>query len=344
MSAESVINALKIAGYQVIEIGITHDGQWLVGEYTLTAFQTGNISGLTPIIIKPAPDAGRLYHAGTCECIGQVDVAFPVLHGTFGEDGTIQGLFELADIAYVGSGVLASSVGMDKALFKDLMRNFGVPVVDSILITRAELASDPEHCMQRVTDWGSYPIFVKPANLGSSVGISKVHTSAELLPALHTAARYDRRILVERAVDPREIEVSILGNLSPKASLPGEIIPAEAFYSYHAKYMDNSTRLIIPAPLTAQQTARAQQLAIKAFQAVDGAGLARVDFLLDKTTDQLYVSEINTMPGFTRISMYPKLWEASGVSYADLVMQLVHLAQERKSDRVQTSYTYGGNE
>jgi len=349
MSAQSVLTVLEKLAYPVIQIGITHEGQWLSGPNALAAFQSGDLAELTPVSMLPAPDGGKLYRVCqpgspdcTCKVMGAFDIAFPALHGTFGEDGTIQGLLELADVAYVGSGVLASSVGMDKALFKDLMRTAGVPVAASWLLTRNEIESNMAQTVEKIDQLGRYPYFVKPANLGSSVGISKVHHAAELNAALTLAAEYDRRVLVEVGINAREIEVSVLGNQEVAASLPGEIIPTDEFYSYNAKYLDGTSRLLIPAPLTQAQSDQIREFAMRAYRAADCAGLARVDFLLDKDSGEIFISEINTMPGFTRISMYPKLWEASGVSYPELVEKLLALAVERKADHERTHYCYGG--
>ncbi|MGB9586528.1 MAG: D-alanine--D-alanine ligase family protein, partial [Anaerolineales bacterium] len=274
------------------------------------------------------------------ELIQKVDVIFPVLHGTFGEDGTIQGLFELANIAYVGSGVVASAVGMDKGIFKDVMRANGIPVADFRVFTRRDALENCLRVVEISEKIAPYPLFVKPANLGSSVGVSKCHNRNELISGLKEAAQFDRRILVEKGIDAREIEVSVLGNEQPIASVPGEIIPADEFYSYDAKYHDNRSQLLIPAPLTETQAERARELAIKTFQAIDAAGMARVDMLMEKSSGRIYVNEINTIPGFTQISMYPKLWNASGISYSELVDRLIELALERKSERETTTYRY----
>jgi D-alanine-D-alanine ligase len=271
------------------------------------------------------------------ETVTPLDVVFPVLHGTFGEDGTLQGLLEMADLAYVGAGVLASSVGMDKALFKDVMRANGVPVVPSILVTRPEIHADMLAVLTACETMAPYPLFTKPANLGSSVGITKCHGRSDLFEGLLEAARFDRRILVERAVPAaREIEVSVLGNAAPVASLPGEVLPGEEFYTYSAKYFNDNSVLTIPADLDPETTTRLRELAVRAYSAIDGAGMARVDFLIDGHNGEIFVSEINTIPGFTRISMYPKLWEATGITYRDLVDRLVQLALERKADRDHT--------
>jgi D-alanine-D-alanine ligase len=347
MSAQSVLSVLDPEKYDVLQIGITQEGYWVVGNDVLTALQNGNPTALSHAVLLPDANQSRLYAIKTAaagdilEKVADLDVVFPVLHGTYGEDGTLQGLLELADVAYVGAGVLASSVGMDKALFKDVMNTHGVPVVESITLSRSQIESGKEEVLEQAERVAPYPLFVKPANMGSSVGVSKCRARADLIEGLMDAARYDRRVLVERGVNAREIEVSILGNEKPQASTPGEVIPSDEFYSYAAKYIDNSSELIIPAPLTPEKTKEIQRLAIKAYQAIDCAGMARVDFLLDKDNDQIYLSEINTIPGFTRISMYPKLWQASGIPYRELVDRLINLALERKADRQRTEHHYG---
>jgi D-alanine-D-alanine ligase len=272
-------------------------------------------------------DGGRLEH------LADLDVVFPVVHGTFGEDGTLQGLLELADVAYVGPGVLGGSLAMDKAVFKDVMRAKGIPVLDSALVLRTELETDAEAVLSRCEAVAPYPLFTKPANLGSSVGITKCRSRADLVEGLMEAAQFDRRILVERGVSGREIEVSVLGNEEPLASIPGEVVPHGDFYTYESKYHDDLSRLLIPAPLTEAQVEQVREHALAAYKAIDGAGLARVDFLLDRDTDELYLNEINTIPGFTRISMYPKLWEASGLPYPALCDRLIEYALQRKAQR-----------
>jgi D-alanine-D-alanine ligase len=265
-----------------------------------------------------------------------------VLHGTFGEDGTLQGLLEMADLAYIGAGVLGSSVGMDKALFKDVMRTYQVPVLESIVATRRQIQSGIENVIAQAQKIGSYPLFVKPANLGSSVGVTKCRNHSDLYEGLMEAAQYDRRVLIERGLEkPREIEVSVLGNENPQASLPGEVVPSDDFYTYNAKYIDGRSDLIIPAPLPSEQQEAIRRMAVQAYQAIDCAGMARVDFLLDRTSQSIYVSEINTIPGFTRISMYPKLWDASGLPYPALIDRLIELAFERKVERDHTRRQYG---
>jgi D-alanine-D-alanine ligase len=269
---------------------------------------------------------------------------FPVLHGTFGEDGTLQGLLEMANLPCVGPGVLASAAAMDKILFKDVCKANGLPTPDYLGFNRSRWQREPEAVMAEIAAHLSYPLFVKPANLGSSVGITKCHKADELQAALETAARYDRRILVEVAVPAaREIEVSVLGNEEPLASLPGEILPSREFYDYAAKYLDDgeqASKLLIPAPLDAELTEQVRAMAVKAFKAIDGAGMSRVDFLLSAETGALYLNEINTIPGFTSISMYPKLWAATGVPYSQLLGELIDLAIERHKDNAQSERVY----
>jgi D-alanine-D-alanine ligase len=266
----------------------------------------------------------------------EVDVIFPVLHGTFGEDGTIQGLLELADVPYVGAGVLASSAGMDKDVMKRLFRDAGLPVVPWESVLRSDWEQGPASVRKRIEKRLRYPIFVKPANLGSSVGITKVHKPGELHAAMDLAAQYDRKILVEKAVEAREIECAVLGNDNPEASVPGEIIPVNEFYDYEAKYMKEGSELLIPARLSPRQSKRVRELAVQAFRAIDCAGMGRVDFLLDRKSGKIFVLEINTIP----ISMYPKLWEASGVPYSKLLDRLVDLALERHRDKLRTRFDY----
>ncbi len=343
MSARSVLSVLDLSKYEVVPVGITHDGEWLTGEGVWEALNSGQTQGLTRVTLLPYPGDGWLYtirqDAGqqSLEKLVRPDVVFPLLHGTFGEDGTLQGLLELADLAYVGAGVLGSAVGMDKALFKDVMRINGVPVLDSLSTSRSQIESDIQSVIAAAEKLSPYPIFTKPANLGSSVGVMKCSNRSDLMEGLMDAARFDRRVLVEQGlVHPREIEISVLGNDQPLVSLPGEIIPSDDFYSYRAKYIDERTQLVIPAGLDSGLVGKIQDIALRAFKAVDCSGMARVDFLLDRPTGKVYVSEINTIPGFTSISMYPKLWEASGIPYPALVDRLVALALDRKAARDRT--------
>ena len=273
-----------------------------------------------------------------------MDIIFPVLHGTFGEDGTIQGLLELADIAYVGAGVLGSAAGMDKDVMKRLFRDAGLPIVKHVTVLRSAWREQPKKVRKQIESALKYPVFVKPANLGSSVGISKVHDASELAAAMDEAARFDRKLVIEQGVGgtkgkAREIECSVLGNDNPIASVPGEIVPIKEFYDYDAKYLVEGSESIIPAKLAKAKQKEVQQLAIAAFQAVDCAGLARVDFLMDPRRGKMYVNEINTIPGFTSISMYPKLWAATGIDYPELIDRLIQLGLERHAEKKQNQYS-----
>jgi len=338
-SSRSVMDAIPRDRYEVVPIGITRDGQWIAGP-TAHAELQGELPPTTPAALLPAPGEGALQRisGGAGERamapLAQLDVVFPVLHGPNGEDGTIQGLFELADVAYVGCGVLASAVAMDKAAFKDVMRANGIPVVEHVLLSRREILADVSTAAAKVSAELSFPVFCKPANMGSSVGVSRAEDHAALLVGLAEAAKWDRRILVERGVDAREIEISVLGNDAPEASVPGEIKPCNDFYDYAAKYKTgDDSELLIPAALPDGVADEMRAVAVKAFSLIDGAGLSRVDFLLERGTGNFYLNEINTLPGFTSISMYPKLWEASGVSYADLIHRLLQLAIERHEEK-----------
>jgi D-alanine-D-alanine ligase len=344
MSARSVLAALDLAKYEVLQVGITRQGRWLSGENALEQFSQGDLNGLEAVFLPPDPSHPALYrwNAEKLEKFAEVDVYFPVLHGTFGEDGTLQGLLEMADVAYVGAGVVGSAVGMDKGIFKDVMRANGIPVVESLLVLRSEIEQDLAAVIARAEALAPYPLFTKPANLGSSVGITKCNSRADLSKGLQEAARYDRRVLVERGVQqPREIEVSVLGNDQPQASVPGEILPSREFYSYEAKYLDGTSGLRIPADLPAEISESIRQYALRAYRLIDCAGMARVDFLLEKETQQVYLNEVNTIPGFTQISMYPKLWEASGLPYPQLLDRLIELALQRKAERDRTQRTFG---
>ncbi len=342
-SAASVINALDPAKYEIVPIGITREGHWRVGSGAVQLLPQVLESGdpVTPSVDPAGPKLLPLARSVPApNSRPEVDVVFPILHGTFGEDGTVQGLLELADIPYVGAGVLASAAGMDKDVMKRLFRDADLPVVPWELILRAEWESHSGAVRKQIERKLRYPLFVKPANLGSSVGISKVHDRRELAEALNLAAQYDRKILVEKGIDAREIECSVLGNDHPQASVPGEVVPVNEFYDYEAKYIKEGSELAIPARLTARQTKQVRQVAIRAFQAIDGAGMGRVDFLLDRKTGKVYLNEINTIPGFTSISMYPKLWEASGIPYPQLLDRLIELALERYREKSRTRFTY----
>jgi D-alanine-D-alanine ligase len=343
MSARSVLSVLDPAKYDVTLIGITLEGRWLTGEDVLGKLETGKPAGLEPVIVAPDPSEPGVFvlRDKRLEKLCDVDVYFPLLHGTFGEDGTIQGLLEMANAAYVGAGVTGSSVGMDKGIFKDVMRTHDIPGVEFVLLLRSEIENDITAAMARAEKVGAYPLFTKPANLGSSVGITKCHTRSDLQEGLMEAARFDRRVLVEKGVAKvREIEVSVLGNEDPRASVPGEILPSREFYSYESKYVDGTSGLVIPAPLPEETRQRIQELAVRAYKAIDASGMARVDFFVDKDSGEIYLNELNTIPGFTKISMYPKLWDASGIPYAELVDRLIELALQRKGERDRTSHYY----
>jgi D-alanine-D-alanine ligase len=350
VSARSVMDAIDKEKYEVVPVGITKEGRWIASGDPLKALQAGNEDVSKPAALLGDPSRRGLMRLEDTERavevtrLAELDVVFPVLHGPYGEDGTMQGLLELAGIPYVGAGVMASAVGMDKAVFKDVMKAHGLPIADYVLLKRKEWDTDPESVMDRIEERLGYPVFTKPANLGSSVGISKCHDRAGLAAGLAEAARYDRKLLVEMAVPAaREIEVSVLGNDDPIASVPGEVIPSREFYSYEAKYVDtgeDASKLLIPAPLSPELTARVRDLAVRAYQAFDCAGMARADFLLSGTTDELYVNELNTIPGFTSISMYPKLWEATGISYPELIDRLIELAIERHQDKERSKTSY----
>ena len=347
MSSQSVLSVLDRDRYEVTEIGIDHEGVWWSGEHVLEALKKGSTKGLSRVFLLPEPGKTTLYkravenNVESISPLTDLDVVFPVLHGTFGEDGTLQGFFELADIAYVGAGVLGSSVGMDKSVFKDVMVANDIPVAEWIVCTRKDIENDIESIMDKAEAVTPYPMFVKPANLGSSVGITKIKNRSDLYEGLMEAARYDRRILVERGINAREIEVSVLGNEYPKASTPGEVVPSDEFYSYNAKYLDGKSGLFIPAPISEELLNQVKELALRTYKAIDCAGMARVDFLLDKDSNKLYINEVNTLPGFTEISMYPKLWDSSGLSYPALIDELIRLALERKAERAKTKRTFG---
>lgn len=343
MSALSVLKVLDTQKYDIIQIGITRSGAWVTGEDVLRALEEGRENQLSPAILLPEPGYAALFRTlnGAMEKVSDLDVLFPVMHGSFGEDGTLQGLLELADLAYVGAGVLASSVAMDKALFKDIMRAKGLPVVNSIMISRRQIETQMDQVLTTCEQIGPYPLFTKPANLGSSVGITKCRNRSDLYEGLQEAARFDRRILVEQGIlNVREIEVSVLGNDNPQASVPGEIMPSDDFYTYTAKYFNPNSQLSIPAQLPEALTAHIRDLAVKAYQAIDCAGMARVDFLMNAETSEVFIGELNTIPGFTQISMYPKLWEATGIPYQNLMDRLIELALERKTDRDHTEHYY----
>jgi D-alanine-D-alanine ligase len=377
LSAASVLKAIDRRKFDVTPIGITKEGHWLAagdarglleGDESAVArrLRAGDPAATPgakllhegiPTLMAPEPAAAATLEAGggasgaalAAEAVrpsaSMLDVVFPVLHGTFGEDGTIQGLFELAGIAYVGSGVLGSAAGMDKDVMKRLFAQARLPIVKHVTLLRADWEKQPRKAVARIEAALRYPVFVKPANLGSSVGISKAHRRKELGPALALAAKYDRKLVVEQGVGgktgkAREFEVAVLGNDSPQASVVGEIVPGKEFYDYEAKYLVEGSVPVIPARLNKAESNRIGEMAVAAFQACDLSGLARVDFLMEPDGKRrIYLNEVNTMPGFTRISMYPKLWEATGLSYKDLITRLIELALERQAEKRRTIYS-----
>ena len=373
LSAASVFKAIDKTQYEVVPVGITKEGRWVTAadaerllqgkpipeeralragdpEATPSAavLECGEAVVVPPEPHQPGSSLTPFQSAAPARRASDravnVDIIFPVLHGTFGEDGTVQGLLELADIPYVGAGVLGSAVGMDKDIMKSLFRVAGLPIVKHVTVLRSEWTAAPGKVQKLVESKLKYPVFVKPANLGSSVGISKVHGRKELRPAIEEAAKFDRKIVIEQGVGgnkgkAREIECAVLGNDRPQASVPGEIVPGAEFYDYAAKYLDEGSELIIPAKLSPAETRRVQALAIAAFLAVDCSGLARVDFLMDPRSRKIYLNEINTMPGFTSISMYPKLWAASGIPYPQLIERLIQLGMERHKEKKMNQYS-----
>lgn len=371
MSAASVLKAINPKKYEIVPIGITKEGRWLTppdaerllrGEAVQSessavlpasakaatasaASAFANETGVTsPTMPQSVGLAAFADIARSGERAINVDVIFPVLHGTFGEDGTIQGLLELADIAYVGAGVLGSATGMDKDVMKKLFAAADLPMVKHVTVMRREWEQSPKKVRKHIENKLKYPLFVKPANLGSSVGISKVRDRDQLAAGMEEAARYDRKIVIEEGVGgkkhkARELECAVLGNDEPRASVVGEIVPGAEFYSYNDKYVDEGSKPIIPAPINKKTSKAVQEMAVLAFKAVDCCGLARVDFLMDPRSGKVYLNEINTMPGFTKISMYPKMWEASGLPYSDLIDQLIQLALERQAEKKKNVYS-----
>lgn len=347
MSARSVLSVLDPERYEVTQVGITREGRWYTGLDAISALENGNTDGLEHVILSPDPSEHGLYVLRGSEYVKltDIDIFFPVMHGTYSEDGTMQGLLEMANVAYVGAGVVGSAVGMDKGIFKDVMFANNIPVVDTLVVLRREIEQDMEAVIRKAEAMSDYPLFTKPANLGSSVGVTKCNNRSDLQEGLFEAAAYDRRVLIQHGVkNVREIEVSVLGNDDPKASVPGEVLPSREFYSYESKYVDGTSGLLIPAPLPTETSELIRQIAVRAYQAIDCAGLARVDFMIDKDTNAIYLNEVNTLPGFTKISMYPKLWDATDLPYATLVDRLVELALERKAERDRTRHDFRSDE
>jgi D-alanine-D-alanine ligase len=349
-SAHGIIKAIDKEKYEVVPIGITKAGQWIAGGDPMKELRAAaNMPPLLAAQPDERPEEPQTVLAPlepsrtvltTTKAALDLDVIFPVLHGPFGEDGTVQGFLELTGLPYVGAGVTASAVGMDKALSKDVFRARGLPTLPFVVVLRGVWETDRKGVIADCEAQLTYPLFTKPANLGSSVGVSKAHNRDELIAGLNEAARFDRKLIVEQGIEAREIEVSVLGNDDPIASVPGEIIPSREFYSYAAKYIDDASELLIPAPLPEAQTEAVRQVAVKAYQAIDCAGMARVDFLLDKNSGELWLNEVNTIPGFTPISMYPKLWEATGISYTELIDRLIQLAIERYEDKARSHTSF----
>jgi D-alanine-D-alanine ligase len=339
-SAASVIRALDPEKYEAVPIGITKDGRWLVGSTAQRmlpeVLKSGERVWLPPdptsaALIPIAPIAGHPRVA--------VDVVLPVLHGTYGEDGTVQGLLELTGLPYVGAGVLASAVGMDKDVQKRLFEQAGLPIVPFLAVRRFEWEHERAQVLKRIKKKFGFPVFIKPATSGSSLGMTRVKAAHEIPAALDLAAEFALKIIIERAVTAREIEVSVLGNDTVRASIPGEVLPHREFYDYTAKYLEQGTRLLIPAPLTNKQVSVFQKYAIRAFRAIEGTGMARCDFFLERRTGKVYLNELNTIPGFTAISMYPKMWEASGLPYSQLLDRLIELAFELNREKARTKYS-----
>jgi len=336
-SAASVIRGLDPDKYEILPIGITKEGHWLIGSGAQKMLPEVLRTGQRVTMSADPTDAAlvRLDGSGGGQ---RIDVVFPVMHGTFGEDGTIQGLLDLAGLPFVGAGVLGSAIAMDKDVAKKLLQAAKIPVVPWVSVRRDEWERNENIITHQIEKEFPYPLFVKPATLGSSVGMSKVHSRQELAPALNLASEFAMKILVERAVNAREIEVSVLGNHDPQASVPGEIVPHREFYDYAAKYLEEGTRLLIPADLKPVQVKKFQHLAVLAFRALELSGMARVDFFLGKEGGKTYLNEVNTIPGFTSISMYPKLWEASGIPFAQLIDRLIELALEQHAEKARTKY------
>jgi D-alanine-D-alanine ligase len=336
-SAASVIRGMDPDKYEPVPIGITKEGHWLVGASAQKMLPEVLRSGQRVMMTADPTDAAlvRLDGSGGGQ---RLDVVFPVMHGTYGEDGTIQGLLDLAGLPFVGAGVLGSAIAMDKDVSKKLLQAAKIPVVPWIAVQRSDWERDPKEVQRAIEQKFKYPVFVKPATLGSSVGMTKVHSREELAPALSLAAEFAMKIMVERAVVAREIEVSVLGNSDPIASVPGEIVPHREFYDYTAKYLEEGSQIVIPAKLHAAQVKKIQALAVTAFRTLELSGMARVDFFLEKRGGKIFLNEVNTIPGFTSISMYPKMWEASGIPFRELIDRLISLALEQRAEKARTKY------
>ena len=346
-SAFSILQNIDTEKYDVVPVKISREGRWTVlpNVHALDSPKTLEaVHGKTVLVGDPSSrglvsvDGPDGIPARADPSHEPVDLVFPVLHGTFGEDGTVQGLLQLADIPCVGGGVLASALGMDKVLQKQVFREAGIPIVDFLWFPRKEWVLSPGPIRDRIRTQIGFPCFVKPANLGSSVGVLKIKNERGIGDAVDEAARFDRKLIVEKAIDARELECAVLGNDDPRTSVVGEIVPCNEFYDYEAKYLRNGSQTLIPADIPAAVSDEVQRLAMGAFKALDGAGMARVDFFLERQTERVFLNEINTIPGFTPISMYPKLWEASGIAYPELIDRLIELALERYADLHQSRF------
>ncbi|MBN1494835.1 D-alanine--D-alanine ligase [Candidatus Peregrinibacteria bacterium] len=341
VSGTNIIESLDRNKYDVIPIGITKLGKWLAGEKAPEAFKKGDYSDLTQVTLNSESGKNELLHFknGHVERM-KVDIFFPALHGPFGEDGTIQGLFEIANVPYTGCGVLASSVGMDKLVTKALWDQAGLPIVPYIGINKSSWKKSPKKIIKKILDELGMPVFIKPANMGSSVGISKVKKESELKRAIDLACEFDTRILIEKGLNVRELECAVLGNDSPKAARVGEVLVGGEFYDYNDKYVNGVSKTRVPAEITPTLEKEVQKMALKAYKLLDASGLARVDMFLEKNTGKIYINEINTLPGFTSISMYPKMWNASGVTYKKLIDKIIELGFERYREKQQKKISF----
>lgn len=343
MSAASILRAIDQEKYNPIPVGITKDGTWKLCNCTIDEIESGSWEGESNLLAENMKETPKISLLPTEKgggfiqtpngSVEEIDVVFPVLHGPFGEDGTLQGLMEMMDLPYVGAGVLASAVAMDKGMAKKLFEADAIPQAKYVLLNRKRYFTEPDRVLQEVEEAFGYPVFVKPANLGSSVGISKAKDRGQLMVAIEEAAKYDRRIVVEEFINCREIECAVLGNDEPIASLPAEIIPSHEFYDYRDKYFDGTSQFVIPAEISEEMINTIREMAIEVYGLLDCTGLARVDFFVEKETNRILVNEVNTMPGFTKISMYPKMWEVTGLPYKELISRLIELAMERYEDR-----------
>lgn len=344
VSAQSIIKALDKKKYEVIPIGITKQGKWIAGSKAVEILKQGSKKLPFKSVLMPDPteqNITQVQEKGLSPAKGQqatrqVDVIFPVVHGTYGEDGSLQGMLELANLPYVGAGVLGSAMAMDKVIQKQMAENFNIPIVKYEWFYGKDWKKNKNAILNKISKNLKYPVFTKPANLGSSVGIGKCHNRQELIKGINVAVKYDNKVIVEQGVNnAHEIEIAVLGNNDPKASVPGEIIPSGEFYDYNAKYVDDQSQVIIPAKLPAKTVKQVQRIAVEIFKVLNLSGMARIDFFVTKGSHKIYLNEVNTIPGFTSISMYPKLWEASGLPYSKLIDKLIDLAIQRHKEKNQ---------